>query len=230
MPALTALLSSSNPDVQSTSCSALSIIVACGSGPAMAACVDAGAIPCFVELLGSTEEGVRSEAARALGNLTCNCAEQCLAAVAAAGAIPSLVRFLGRSGGTDTDAFIAADTLISLCIGSSTRVRQAAAAGAVQALQHVQRRPYPQHLSFSQAGFSAGLQLALSGLAEAAAAPPASPPRVCAAPGCGAVHGLRLCAGCRSVRYCGEACSRAHWRAHKAKCRRLQAARAAQQQ
>ena len=32
------------------------------------------------------------------------------------------------------------------------------------------------------------------------------------------------------MRYCSEACSRAHWRAHKAECRRLQVAAALQQQ
>ena len=52
-------------------------------------------------------------------------------------------------------------------------------------------------------------------------------PRVCAAPGCGATRGLRRCGGCGTVRYCSAACSRAHWRAHKGKCRRLQAAKAA---
>ena len=51
-------------------------------------------------------------------------------------------------------------------------------------------------------------------------------PRVCAAPDCGATTGLHLCGGCGTVRYCSKACSCAHWRAHKAECRRLQAERA----
>ena len=55
----------------------------------------------------------------------------------------------------------------------------------------------------------------------------ATPPRVCAAPGCGATTGLRRCAGCATVRYCSEACSRAHWREHRGECRRLRAERAA---
>ena len=56
---------------------------------------------------------------------------------------------------------------------------------------------------------------------------PPRPPRVCAVPGCGARHGLKRCAGCRVVRYCGEACSRVHWREHRAECRRVQAKREA---
>ena len=70
--------------------------------------------------------------------------------------------------------------------------------------------------------------------APAAAAPPAPTlppaPRICAAPGCGVTSGLRRCGGCRAVRYCSPACSRAHWRAHKAECRRLQAEAAHGQQ
>ena len=55
----------------------------------------------------------------------------------------------------------------------------------------------------------------------------AAPARMCAAPGCGATRGLKRCGGCGTVRYCSEACSRVHWWAHKAECRRLQAERAA---
>ena len=64
---------------------------------------------------------------------------------------------------------------------------------------------------------------------QRAAVPPARPPapRVCAAPGCGAMRGLRRCGGCGTVRYCSTACSRAHWREHRAECRRLQAEQAA---
>ena len=32
----------------------------------------------------------------------------------------------------------------------------------------------------------------------------------------------KLCSGCRVVRYCGAACQKADWRAHKAACRELQ--------
>ena len=64
----------------------------------------------------------------------------------------------------------------------------------------------------------------------APAAPPTKPPapRVCANPDCGATAGkLRRCGGCAAVRYCSEACSCAHWRAHKAECRQLVAERQA---
>jgi len=71
-----------------------------------------------------------------------------------------------------------------------------------------------------------------SASAEALPQPPASAaaarqPRMCAAPGCGAMRGLKRCGGCGTVRYCSEACSRVHWREHRAECRRLQAERAA---
>lgn len=52
--------------------------------------------------------------------------------------------------------------------------------------------------------------------------PTQRPARVCAAEGCDATRGLRRCGGCGTVRYCSEACCKAHWRAHKAECRRLQ--------
>ena len=57
--------------------------------------------------------------------------------------------------------------------------------------------------------------------------PATRPPCVCAAPGCGGICALRLCGGCGTVRYRSEACSRAHWREHRAECRRLQAEQAA---
>jgi len=38
---------------------------------------------------------------------------------------------------------------------------------------------------------------------------------------------LRTCDGCLLARYCGNACAKAAWPAHKVECRRLQAAREA---
>lgn len=62
-----------------------------------------------------------------------------------------------------------------------------------------------------------------------AAAASRAPPRVCAAPGGGGTAGLHRCTACRSrsVRYCGEACVRAHWREHRRECKRVCAERAA---
>jgi ankyrin repeat protein len=44
----------------------------------------------------------------------------------------------------------------------------------------------------------------------------------CANPGCDGA-GLKKCAGCLKVFFCGPACIRAHWPAHKAECKRLNA-------
>jgi len=58
---------------------------------------------------------------------------------------------------------------------------------------------------------------------------PAHPPgTVC--DGCGRPETevrLRTCDGCLVARYCGNACAKAAWPAHKAECRQLQAAREA---
>lgn len=71
---------------------------------------------------------------------------------------------------------------------------------------------------------TAAAELAATG--SLAPSPPA-PPRVCAAPGCGATTGLKRCGGCGAVRYCSVECNRAHWWELRAECRRLQAERAA---
>jgi ankyrin repeat protein len=41
----------------------------------------------------------------------------------------------------------------------------------------------------------------------------------CSHPGCSGT-GLLKCTGCRQARYCGKVCQLAHWKAHKADCRR----------
>jgi hypothetical protein len=48
----------------------------------------------------------------------------------------------------------------------------------------------------------------------------------CSSPGCKGA-GLLKCTGCKQARYCGEACQLAHWKAHKADCRRWSAELAA---
>jgi hypothetical protein len=42
----------------------------------------------------------------------------------------------------------------------------------------------------------------------------------CANPGCNSA-GLKKCAGCLKVFFCGPACIRAHWPVHKAECKRI---------
>ena len=44
----------------------------------------------------------------------------------------------------------------------------------------------------------------------------------CSSPGCGGA-GLKKCPACKRARYCGEPCQLAHWKAHKADCRRWSA-------
>jgi hypothetical protein len=41
---------------------------------------------------------------------------------------------------------------------------------------------------------------------------------------------LRLCRGCRQVRYCGEECMRRHWASHRPACKAAQASAASAQQ
>jgi hypothetical protein len=41
----------------------------------------------------------------------------------------------------------------------------------------------------------------------------------CSSPGCSGA-GVMKCTGCKQARYCGEACQLAHWKPHKADCRR----------
>ena len=53
-------------------------------------------------------------------------------------------------------------------------------------------------------------------LAEAAA--PTAPSRVCA--NCKVEAGTKICAACRQVGYCSGDCQKAHWKIHKADCKR----------
>ena len=67
-------------------------------------------------------------------------------------------------------------------------------------------------------------------LAATLAAAQALATRPCARVGCTTLAGVsdttmprsKLCNGCRQVRYCGPACHKADWKAHKAACRELQ--------
>jgi hypothetical protein len=44
----------------------------------------------------------------------------------------------------------------------------------------------------------------------------------CSSPGCGGA-GIKKCTGCKQARYCGAPCQLAHWKTHKAECKRLSA-------
>jgi hypothetical protein len=44
----------------------------------------------------------------------------------------------------------------------------------------------------------------------------------CSNTGCSGA-GIMKCTGCKQARYCGEQCQLAHWKAHKADCKRWSA-------
>jgi hypothetical protein len=44
----------------------------------------------------------------------------------------------------------------------------------------------------------------------------------CSNPGCSGA-GIKRCPACKQARYCGEPCQYAHWKAHKADCKRWSA-------
>lgn len=43
----------------------------------------------------------------------------------------------------------------------------------------------------------------------------------CAADECPVAKGLRMCTGCREVKYCSVNCQKSHWKAHKSYCREV---------
>jgi len=34
---------------------------------------------------------------------------------------------------------------------------------------------------------------------------------------------MKVCQGCKAAHYCGPACAKLHWKAHKKECRRIEA-------
>ena len=199
-----------------------------------AAAAAAGAPAALVRLLVCQSE--HAELLAALGTLgLCGAAE----AVAAAGGLAAFVGTIASSScSADADAPDEFNAVAGLrdCLHACPELRAAAAAtGAAPALLRLAGHG-PEHV---RAFAAEALQL-LSAPAAAShdshgplmpAHRPSTgkpkqqqrPPRACAAPGCNTTAGLRLCGGCGAVRYCSEACSRAHWREHRADCRRLQA-------
>lgn len=253
VPLLASLLSRSSSDASMPDAewmegaAAISLSnIAHGSPPTVEAVVAAGGIPAFVRLLGSRCPDARTSAATGLYLLARGCSEERLAALAAAGAIPALVRRVEQTREDAWRCVVAGAALSSLIQGSPERARAAAAAGAAPALQrlldpsHTTLKPSArdpisaalrelsevcvQHPTHSQPAQPPASQAPAAGAGPAEPQPHPPLPRVCAAPGCNATHGLRRCGCCHAVRYCSVACSRANWRAHKSECRRLQAA------
>ena len=158
--------------------------------------------------------------------------EAAAAAAVAAGVAPALVAALRATDSSDcpeTDAPHLAYNLAAC--GQAAALLEA---GAAPLLRRLTASAVP---AVGEAAADA-LELLASPAAQgsSAAAPAATKPasglqqrrqRACDAPGCSATHGLRFCGGCGSVRYCSQDCSRAHWKAHRAECRRLQAEQAA---
>lgn len=224
--------------------------LAAGPRLCQAAVVAAGIVPTVVRMLSSGNGAVRAAAAGVISNvvvvnsvllpdgfITLGLVESHLQAIAAAGAIPALVRCLQQPDPATETA--AARALVCLAAGNPGRLRAIEAAGAVPPLQRVLQTSTDEDArDWARMALSAMCHPpahtplpapAASHPFPATAPPSPGAPRTCAAPGCGATHGLRRCAGCAMVRYCSEACSCAHWKAHRAVCRRLQAEQQQQQ-
>ena len=187
-------------EVQQDAMLSLGILADLFAGSAEAAAA-AGAIPVVVQLLGSIEAGTQQQAAGLLG--------------AWAWAAPQLKPAIVEAGG-----LAALDRLLPSSIGKVDE-----AIDLIRAPDPAAEEPQPDQSSDPALQHATGT--APSTPAQPAPARHARPPRMCAAPGCGATSGLKLCAGCRVACSCSVECSQAHWREHKAKCRRLQAKRAA---
>ncbi len=204
-----------------------------------------GAIQALVRLLAacSLQLTARDWSGPALSALTSAIGELCIgspervAALVHAAVVPALVRCLSSQAvvaqrnaalllhhallacPSARAAIIAAggDSQLQILLSSSYDGARQCAAGALTCLAAAEQQQ---------------AEVATAPSAAEAAVPttpaqPARPPRMCAAPTCCATSGLRRCGGCGTVRYCSVECSRAHWREHKAECRRLQAVKAA---
>jgi len=252
VPPLLRLLRSSNRLAQPEAASALRNLAA-SSGYWRQALLDAGAAELLVEFLrscgssGREQKGAAELAAQALANMVCDGEPTAVAAVvSAAGGLRQLRELLlahggetvlqhaaqGLTAGWDEPASTAAAAEGAVGGGSKRRENKQQpvgskppAAGQGTAKAAAAEVAAGAEVAAAKPAADTGGQAAGPAAAPPAARPPA--PKVCAAEGCGATRGLRRCGGCASVRYCSMECSRAHWRAHKAECRRLQAAAAA---
>ena len=196
-----------------------------------------GLLPRLVQLLGDAANADVQDAAADLLERLADCATPAaMSACVAAGVAPALAAALSRSsasGNLRRDCSLLAGGLAEE--GHAAALREAGVAPHLRRLEGSSERAVAeaaawalQQLSASQHPTAAGGSAAEPATpAKPAAQRPQHPRRTCANPGCNATHSLRRCGGCGTVFYCSAACSRAHWRAHRAECRRLQAAQAA---
>ena len=192
-------------------------------------------LPRLVQLLGDAAgPAAQAAACYLLANLSA--CKQAAAAVVSAGVAPALAAMMSSAdAGSELQAGAcelvgrladADHSAALLAAGLEPHLQRLAAShqppvsnAAVRALQQLLGRP-------SSAAVR-GSSPALAPAAKPASGQQQRSRRTCAAPSCTATGGLRRCGGCGTVRYCSEACSRAHWKAHRAECRRLQADQAA---
>ena len=182
-----------------------------------AAVVREGALPALARLLhNSGNAGVLKSVTAALAYIlrhSPGSADE----VVATGCIPCFVRQLRTSA---PGQGLAAEALCRLveASGSSAAAAIEAAGGRVALQQHTDSSDLSMGATARKA-----LELLDSHASQPAASPAVAAPRVCAAEGCGATTGLRRCGGCGRVRYCSVECSKAHWFAHRADCKRWRA-------
>ncbi len=193
-------------DVQA--CAASILAVAHGSRQLALACIKAGALPRLAELTRAPDEDLHRKSMAALRSL----ASKCPAEVAAgSGIVPALVRVAGSSVDAGTLKY-AALSFRYLAIGSPQGTQAITEAGGADALLQRQKHTdsgVREHAAtaWAQLYVAAELQGAEEVLAAVEAAVGSaervrSQPRVCAAEGCVATKGLKLCARCGTVRYC----------------------------
>ena len=226
--------------VQSAAAAIAGLLAWSGAGYA-AECVAAGMVPSLHRLLSSSDSNLQNAASCSLHVLALYSAEA--AAVVEQAELPPAFTLQLRTSDQPRNMRPRQGWLPAGGCG-----KMHAFSGRCRSQQPVRRPPDGHHrqrvnLSASRVPLmpfcSADVEdsAVLHGMANdtAAISPAIQPPaaerqptqrlaRICAAEGCSANRGLRRCGGCGTVRYCSEACCKAHWRAHKAECRRLQAA------
>ena len=171
-----------------------------------------GALPRLVQLLGSAAGSARvqSEAAAALANIALY--KHIAGAAVATGVVPALAAALRAAGCAPAPAPEIPHLASNLAAAGQGEALLAA--GLATHLHQLAASSVPGVSKYA----SKILELMGNPLNQPAPAVRAAsvlqqqPRPACAAPGCSATSGLRLCGGCGTVNYCSAACSRAHWR------------------